>query len=63
MIGVFQVALDRVANEDTRIMYCTTGILLNKLINEKNMHAYTHVILDEVGYNRVTSEFDFYSIS
>ena len=48
MVLSCQVALDRVANEDTRILYCTTGILLNKLINEKNMHAYTHVILDEV---------------
>lgn len=44
----FQVGLDRVAGDDTRILYCTTGILLNKLINEKNMHKYTHVILDEV---------------
>ncbi|XP_060606288.1 ATP-dependent RNA helicase TDRD9-like isoform X2 [Ruditapes philippinarum] len=44
----YQVGLDREAGDDTRILYCTTGILLNKLINEKNMHKYTHVILDEV---------------
>ncbi|KAL4238351.1 ATP-dependent RNA helicase tdrd9 [Mactra antiquata] len=44
----YQVGLDRKAGDDTRLLYCTTGILLNKLINEKNMHKYTHVILDEV---------------
>ena len=45
---ILQVGLDKTASEDTRILYCTTGILLNKLINEKNMNHYTHVILDEV---------------
>jgi len=45
---ILQVGLDRGAGDDTRILYCTTGILLNKLINDKNMHKYTHVILDEV---------------
>ncbi|XP_032673837.1 probable ATP-dependent RNA helicase spindle-E isoform X2 [Odontomachus brunneus] len=33
---------------DTRITYCTTGVLLHKLINKKHMMDYTHVILDEV---------------
>jgi len=40
--------MDRVASEDTRLLYCTTGVLLQKLIADKNMHRYTHVILDEV---------------
>lgn len=34
--------------EDTLITYCTTGVLLHKLINKKHMMDYTHVILDEV---------------
>lgn len=33
---------------DTRLTYCTTGVLLHKLINAKTMMNYTHVILDEV---------------
>ena len=36
--------------EDTRLLYCTTGILKNKLIQAKDMNAYTHVVLDEVNY-------------
>lgn len=40
--------MDQRLNSDTRILYCTTGVLLQKLINEKTMKNYTHVILDEV---------------
>ena len=42
-----QVGMDRVVNDDTRLLYVTTGVLLQKLINTKNMQQYTHVILDE----------------
>lgn len=44
----YQVALDKVSSEDTRVMFVTTGILLRKLISQKDMTEYTHVILDEV---------------
>lgn len=40
--------MDRTGSEDTRLLYVTTGVLLQKLINSKNMFEYTHVILDEV---------------
>ena len=40
--------MDLKAGEDTRLLYCTTGVLREKLIGKKNMHQYTHVILDEV---------------
>lgn len=47
---IFQVGMDKVAGSDTRLTYCTTGVLLQKLITGKNMHQYTHVILDEVNW-------------
>ena len=43
-----QVGMDKGVTEDTRLTYCTTGVLLQKLINAKNMQQYTHIILDEV---------------
>ena len=43
-----QIGLDKQASEDTRLLYCTTGVLKEKFIGKKNMHEYTHVILDEV---------------
>ncbi|CAL1534991.1 unnamed protein product [Lymnaea stagnalis] len=53
----YQIALDRKCSEDTRILYCTTGILKEKLINKKNMHEFTHVILDEVHERDIESDF------
>lgn len=44
----YQVGLDKVANDDTRILYCTTGVFLQKLIAAKHMNDYTHIILDEI---------------
>jgi len=44
----YQISLDKVASEDTRLMFMTTGVLLEQLVHTKNMNQYTHVILDEV---------------
>ncbi|XP_043265220.1 probable ATP-dependent RNA helicase spindle-E isoform X2 [Colletes gigas] len=44
----YQVGLINHTCEETRLNYCTTGVLLHKLINSKNMLDYTHIILDEV---------------
>lgn len=49
-----QVGLDENKNQtdDTRILYCTTGVLLEKLIHTAKQNnplaKYTHIILDEV---------------
>jgi len=44
----YQLGLIKNICPDTRITYCTTGVLLHKLVNKKHMLDYTHVILDEV---------------
>ncbi|KAH8288798.1 hypothetical protein KR054_009748 [Drosophila jambulina] len=44
----YQVGLHREAGEDTRLLYCTTGVLLNILVNNKTLTHYTHIVLDEV---------------
>uniref|UniRef100_A0A1A9UTM0 Probable ATP-dependent RNA helicase spindle-E n=1 Tax=Glossina austeni TaxID=7395 RepID=A0A1A9UTM0_GLOAU len=44
----YQVGLHANVTEDTRLLYCTTGVLLQKLIREKSMTHFTHIILDEV---------------
>lgn len=35
-------------SSETRLTYCTTEILLNRLIHDKHMLRYTHIILDEI---------------
>lgn len=44
----YQVGLKTVSSEDTRVLFCTTGVLLEKLIRTQRMSVYTHIILDEV---------------
>lgn len=44
----YQVARDKCVSEDTRIVYVTTGVLLQQLIGTKNMNQYTHIVIDEV---------------
>lgn len=44
-----QIGLDkRNVSEDTRILYCTTGVLLEKLVATKSLADFTHIVLDEV---------------
>ncbi|CAF1398035.1 unnamed protein product [Adineta steineri] len=44
----YQTSLNKQRCELTRILYCTTGVLLNKLILSKTLQDFTHIILDEV---------------
>lgn len=44
----YQIGMDRNVSEKTRLTFVTTGVLLEKLVNQRNMNQYTHVILDEV---------------
>ena len=56
LIG-YQIAMDKLVSEDTRLTFVTTGVFLQKLIKMQNMNQYTHIILDEVSitvwYDRV----------
>ncbi|XP_075145158.1 putative ATP-dependent RNA helicase spindle-E [Haematobia irritans] len=44
----YKVGLHANTSDDTRLLYCTTGVLLQKLIRDKTLTPYTHIILDEV---------------
>ena len=46
----YQIGMDKKMGELTRLLFVTTGVLLEKLVNQRNMNQYTHVILDEVGH-------------
>jgi ATP-dependent RNA helicase TDRD9 len=55
----YQVGLNNKTSRDTRLTFCTTGVLLQKFINKKNMDDYTHVILDEVHERDQDMDFAF----
>lgn len=50
----YQVGLDKKANkmnqekEMTKLLFCTTGVLLRKIFTEKSLGRYTHIVLDEI---------------
>lgn len=45
----YQVSLDKKhSGHQTGILYCTTGVLLQKIIHSKSLSYFTHIIIDEV---------------
>ncbi|XP_063073418.1 ATP-dependent RNA helicase TDRD9 [Engraulis encrasicolus] len=53
----YQVGLEKVASEHTRLIYMTTGVLLQKLVGAKSLTEYSHIFIDEV--HERTEELDF----
>nr|XP_019708452.1 DExH-box ATP-dependent RNA helicase DExH7, chloroplastic isoform X2 [Elaeis guineensis] len=53
----YQVRLDSARNEKTRLLFCTTGILLRKLAGNKDLAGITHVIVDEVHERSLLGDF------
>lgn len=47
MVG-YSVRMEHKASGLTRLMYCTTGILLRRLLSDPHLAEMTHVVLDEV---------------
>lgn len=43
----YQVGLEKMAGEHTILTFCTAGVLLQKLINEKSLSNYSHIVIDE----------------
>ncbi|KAK9167703.1 hypothetical protein Scep_002894 [Stephania cephalantha] len=57
----FQVRLDSARSDKTKLMFCTTGILLRKLAGDKNLADVTHVIVDEVHERSATVDSGLFS--
>ncbi|KAG7511385.1 ATP-dependent RNA helicase TDRD9 [Solea senegalensis] len=53
----YQVGLEKMATEHTRLIYMTTGVLLQKLVSAKCLTEYSHIFIDEV--HERTKEMDF----
>ncbi|KAG5674853.1 hypothetical protein PVAND_004798 [Polypedilum vanderplanki] len=57
----YQVGLNKKVNKSeediTQITFCTTGVILQRLLNDKSMGKYTHIILDEVHERDIEIDF------
>uniref|UniRef100_A0A3Q3BHX5 Putative ATP-dependent RNA helicase DHX57 n=1 Tax=Kryptolebias marmoratus TaxID=37003 RepID=A0A3Q3BHX5_KRYMA len=53
----YQIRLESVRSSATRLLYCTTGVLLRRLEGEADLRGVSHIIVDEV--HERTEESDF----
>ncbi|KAF2319938.1 hypothetical protein GH714_020738 [Hevea brasiliensis] len=53
----YQVRLDSARSEKTKLLFCTTGILLRRLAGDRNLTGVTHVIVDEVHERSILGDF------
>uniref|UniRef100_A0A673C3Z1 ATP-dependent RNA helicase DHX29 n=1 Tax=Sphaeramia orbicularis TaxID=375764 RepID=A0A673C3Z1_9TELE len=53
----YQIRMENQSGEWTRLLYCTTGVLLRKLQHDRHLNSLTHIIVDEVHERSVQSDF------
>ncbi|KAJ4709838.1 putative ATP-dependent RNA helicase [Melia azedarach] len=53
----FKVRLEGMKGRDTRLLFCTTGILLRRLLVDRNLKGVTHVIVDEIHERGMNEDF------
>ncbi|XP_056592999.1 ATP-dependent RNA helicase DHX29 isoform X2 [Triplophysa dalaica] len=53
----YQIRMENRSGETTRLLYCTTGVLLRKLQQDQLLSSLTHIIVDEVHERSVQSDF------
>ncbi|NXG70597.1 TDRD9 helicase, partial [Baryphthengus martii] len=53
----YQVSLENISTKETRLLYMTTGVLLQKIVCSKSLAEFTHIFIDEV--HERTDEMDF----
>ncbi|KAM9793208.1 ATP-dependent RNA helicase DHX29 [Syngnathus typhle] len=53
----YQIRMENQSGEWTRLLYCTTGVLLRKLQHDRHLSNLTHIIVDEVHERSVQSDF------
>ncbi|XP_031124357.1 DExH-box ATP-dependent RNA helicase DExH7, chloroplastic isoform X2 [Ipomoea triloba] len=53
----YQVRLDSARSERTKLLFCTTGILLRMISGNKDLSGITHIIVDEVHERSLLGDF------
>ncbi|MCL7032494.1 hypothetical protein MKW94_002396 [Papaver nudicaule] len=53
----YKVRLEGQRGRDTRLLFCTTGILLRRLLHDKSLKGVTHVIVDEIHERGMNEDF------
>ncbi|KAL6067310.1 DEAH (Asp-Glu-Ala-Asp/His) box polypeptide 57 [Balamuthia mandrillaris] len=53
----YHIRLEWKKSRDTRLLFCTTGVLLRRLQADKMLHGVSHIIVDEIHERDINSDF------
>ncbi|XP_023541029.1 DExH-box ATP-dependent RNA helicase DExH5, mitochondrial-like [Cucurbita pepo subsp. pepo] len=53
----YKVRLEGIKGRETHLLFCTTGILLRRLLVDRNLKGITHVIVDEIHERGMNEDF------
>ncbi|XP_027913993.1 DExH-box ATP-dependent RNA helicase DExH5, mitochondrial-like [Vigna unguiculata] len=53
----YKVRLEGMQGRDTHLLFCTTGILLRRLLDDKKLKGITHIIVDEIHERGMNEDF------
>ncbi|GAB2228600.1 hypothetical protein Droror1_Dr00022720 [Drosera rotundifolia] len=53
----YKVRLEGMKGRDTRLLFCTTGILLRRLLVDRSLKGISHVIIDEIHERGMNEDF------
>ena len=53
----FQIRAEARRSAATRLLFCTTGVLLRRLINDPHLRGVTHVVVDEIHERGMSEDF------
>ncbi|KAG5133587.1 hypothetical protein JHK82_024775 [Glycine max] len=53
----YKVRLEGMRGRDTHLLFCTTGILLRRLLDDRNLIGVTHIIVDEIHERGMNEDF------
>uniref|UniRef100_A0A6T6CK03 RNA helicase n=1 Tax=Compsopogon caeruleus TaxID=31354 RepID=A0A6T6CK03_9RHOD len=53
----YQIRLESQTSKETRLLFCTTGILLRRLQSDPSLNGVTHVIVDEIHERTLEADF------
>ncbi|XP_021727385.1 DExH-box ATP-dependent RNA helicase DExH3-like [Chenopodium quinoa] len=53
----YKIRLEGIKGRDTGLLFCTTGILLRRLLVDRNLRGVTHVIVDEIHERGMNEDF------
>nr|XP_043640273.1 DExH-box ATP-dependent RNA helicase DExH3 [Erigeron canadensis] len=53
----YKVRLEGMKGKNTHLLFCTSGILLRRLLSDNNLHGVTHVFVDEIHERGMNEDF------